>query len=183
MTDITFDSRKTPSFGTYTLITGILLIILGMAGIILPNLLALGTALFLGWLLFSAGLIWAFHTFRYNPKSFSDWLKPFFLLLCGSFILFYPLSGIEMVGLLLAVYLMVDAFGSFALARTIYPVKGWGWMTFNGTTSLILALLFLIGGAATSMLLIGIFIGISLFFDGFVLTAIGWKTKKKEKGE
>lgn len=180
-TSTTQHQPDTPSFGTYTLITGILLILLGLAGIILPNLLALGTVLFLGWLLFLAGLLWAFHTFKYNPKNFSDWLKPTLLLLCSYLIIFYPISGIEVVSLLLAFYLMMDAFGSFSLARTIHPAKGWGWMTFNGVTSLILAILFLIGGPAASMWLIGIYVGISLFFDGFVLTTIGWKIKQEQR--
>jgi len=178
MTDIIVTKQKIPSFDRYTLLAGILLILLGMTGIILPGVLALGTAIFFGWLLLTAGIIWVIHTFHYNHKNFSDWLKPFLLLLCGCLIIFYPLTGIEAVGLLLAIYLMMDAFGSFSLAKAIHPERGWGWMTFNGIISLILALLFLISGPLTSMWLIGLFIGISLFFDGFVLVGIGWKLKK-----
>ena len=178
MTNTLLPKQEIPSFGKYTLITGILLILLGMIGIILPGVLALGTALFFGWLLLTAGIIWAFHTFHYNPKNFLDWLKPFLLILCGCLIIFYPLGGIEAIGLLLAIYLLMDAFGSFSLAKAIHPAKGWGLMTFNGIISLILALLFLVSGPVSSMWLIGLFIGISLFFDGLVLVTIGWKLKK-----
>ena len=181
MTDTILMKHEVPSFGKYTLITGILLVLLGMTGIILPTVLALGTAIFFGWLLLTAGIIWAFHTFRYNPKNFLDWLKPFLLILCGCLIFFYPLTGIEAIGLLLAIYLMMDAFGSFSLAKAIHPAKGWGWMTFNGIISLILAFLFLLSGPVSSMWLIGIFIGISLFFDGLVLVTIGWRLKKEEQ--
>ncbi len=177
MNDSILTQREIPSFGKYTLITGILLILLGITGIILPAVLALGTAIFFGWLLLTAGIIWALHSFRYNRKNFLDWLKPFLLILCGCLIIFYPLTGIAAVSLLLAIYLMMDAFGSFSLAKAIHPAKGWGWMTFNGITSLILAVLFLISGPISSMWLIGIYIGISLFFDGFVLVTIGWKLK------
>ena len=181
MTNTLLTTQELPSFGKYSLITGILLILLGMTGIILPAVLALGTAIFFGWLLLTAGIIWAFHTFRYNPKNFQDWLKPFLLILCGCLIFFYPLGGIEAVGLLLAIYLLMDSFGSFSLAKAIHPEKGWGWMTFNGIISLILALLFLISGPVSSMWLIGLFIGISLFFDGLVLVTIGWRLKKDEQ--
>lgn len=150
-----------------------------MTGIILPGIIALGTAIFFGWLLLTAGIIWAIHTFRYNRKNFLDWLKPFLLVLCGCLIFFYPLSGVEAIGLLLAIYLMMDAFGSFSLAKAIHPAKGWGWMTFNGVISLLLALLFLISGSVTSMWLVGIYIGISLFFDGLVLVTIGRQMRKK----
>ncbi len=181
MTDSISTKQEIPSFGKYTLITGILLIILGLIGILLPAVLALGTALFFGWLLLTAGIIWAFHTFRYNRRNFLDWLKPFLLILFGCLIIFYPLTGVAAVSLLLAIYLMMDAFGSFSLAKAIHPAKGWGWMTFNGIISLILAFLFLISGPISSMWLIGIYIGISLFFDGLVLVTIGWKLKKVEQ--
>ncbi len=176
--DTIIDEQKMPSFGRYTLITGILLILLGMTGIVLPGIVALGTAIFFGWLLLGAGIIWTIHTFRYRRRNFSDWLKPFLLILCGSLIFFYPLSGVEAVGLLLAIYLMMDAFGSFSLGKAIHPEKGWGWMIVNGVISLFLALLFLISTPQVSMWLIGLYIGISLFFDGFVLLVIGWKLRQ-----
>ena len=82
------------------------------------------------------------------------------------------------MGLLLAIYLLLDAFGSFALAQSIHPVVGWGWMTFNGVTSMLLALLFLIGWPSTSLWLVGLYVGIALLFDGLTLLAIGWALRK-----
>ena len=171
MTGILSTKQEIPSFGKYTLITGILLIILGVIGIILPAVLALGTAIFFGWLLLIAGIIWAFHTFQYNRMNFLDWLKPFLLILFGCLITFYPLTGIAAVSLLLAIYLMMDSFGSFSLAKAIHPAKGWAWMTFNGIISFVLAFLFLISGPVSSMWLIGIYIGISLSSTGLFLLA------------
>jgi|GEM_PF-3810451 len=46
-------------------------------------------------------------------------------------------------------------------------------MAFNGIVSLLLALLFLIGWSATSLLLAGIHVGIDRIFDGWVLVMIG----------
>jgi len=41
-------------------------------------------------------------------------------------------------GLLLSFYLLLDAFGSFALAQDLRPGPGWGWMLANGVVDLIL---------------------------------------------
>jgi uncharacterized membrane protein HdeD (DUF308 family) len=89
-----------------------------------------------------------------------------------------PVIDIEALGLLLAIYLLLDAFNSFALANAIHPPKGWVWMIFNGVTSLLLATLFLLGWPSTSLYLVGLYVGIGLLFDGWILFAIGWALRK-----
>lgn len=181
MVDMPIDEKFGSKFGAYTLITGILLIILGAAGFFLPGLMSLGTELFVAWLLIVGAIIWAIHTYKYSPRSVMDWIKPALLLMTGGLMLFYPLPGIAAVGLLLAIYLLLDAFGSFALAQSMHPSGGWGWMVLNGIVSLILALLFLIGWPTTSLWLVGLYISISLFFDGGALLAIGVIMRKAGK--
>jgi len=110
-----------------------------------------------------------------------DWIKPALLFIIGSLMLFYPQSGVAAVGLLLAVYLFLDAFGSFVLAQLIHPFSGWGWMVFNGIVSLLLALLFLIGWPDSSMWLVGLYISISLLFDGGALVAVGMAIRKASR--
>lgn len=161
-------------FGRYSIIVGFLLIILGSVGMVLPGLMSLETSIFIASLFLVGGIFWLSHSFKYSLRNWGDWLKPVLLLVTGGFMLFYPLSGIAAVGLLLAVYLLLDAFGSFSLASSLRPARGWGWMMFNGIMSLLLAMLFLIGWPATSMFLVGLYVAISLFFDGVVLVYIGW---------
>jgi uncharacterized membrane protein HdeD (DUF308 family) len=174
------DKKALDKFGPYTLAMGILLVVLGTAGIFLPGVMSLTTAIFVGWLLLIGGIIWAIHTYQYSPKNFMGWLKPALLIIVGGLLLFYPVNGVAAVGLLLAVYLLLDAMHSFGLARAIHPAKGWGWMAFNGVISLLLASLFLIGWPATSMWLVGLYVGISLLFDGWALVAVGWMLRKGE---
>ena len=126
MNNLIIDEKVFNKFGPYTLITGILLIGLGTAGIILPGVMSLGTAVSVAWLLLIGGGVWASHTYKYSPKNVMDWLKPGVLLIIGGLMLFYPVSGVEAVGLLLAVYLLLHAFGSFALAQTIHPCQRLG---------------------------------------------------------
>ncbi|HEC06720.1 MAG TPA: hypothetical protein ENJ12_07705 [Thiolapillus brandeum] len=161
-------------FGRYSLIVGTLLILLGGVGIVLPELMSLETSVFIASLFLIGGIFWLSHAFKYSLRNWSDWLKPVLLLITGGLMLFYPLSGVAAVGLLLAIYLLMDAFGSFALASSLHGAPGGGWMIFNGVVSLFLAVLFLVGWPQTSMFLVGLYVAISLFFDGMALVYIGW---------
>ena len=175
------DQDQLRKFGSYTLITGILLIILGTVGVALPGLMSLATSVFIGWLFLIGGLFWGYHTFRSHKGGWLDWFKPALLVVAGGLMLWNPVTGIAAVGLMLSFYLFLDAFGSFALAKEFKPQKGWGWMVFNGIVSLVLAVLFLIGWPVTSLVLVGIYVGISLIFDGWALVMIGWAVKKGSK--
>ncbi len=176
------DENPLRNFGPYSLITGILLITLGTLGVFMPGLASLGTEMFLSWLLILGGIFWAIHTFHYDSRSVMAWLKPALLLSVGGLMLVYPVTGVATLGLLLAVYLLMDAFSSFALAQSIHPAKGWGWMVFNGIISALLAALFLIGWPATSIWLVGLYVSISLIFDGWALIAVGWMLRKGSTG-
>lgn len=178
MNMLPIDKKAFGKFGPYTLITGILLVVLGVAGILLPGVMSLSTVILIAWLLLTGGGLWAVHTYKHSPKSVMDWVKPALLLIFGGMMLFYPVSGVAAVGLLLAVYLLLGALHSFALAQSIHPDKGWGWMTFNGVVSIMLASLFLIGWPDTSLWLVGIYVGISLLFDGWALVVIGLALRK-----
>ncbi len=181
-TQHTFDENPLRNFGPYSLIIGILLIGLGTLGVFVPGLASLGTVLFFSWLLIFGGILWAIHTYRYDAKSVMNWLKPVLLLSVGGLMLFYPVTGVATLGLLLAIYLLMDAVSSFALAQSVHPEKGWGWMAFNGVISALLAALFLIGWPATSIWLVGLYVSISLIFDGWALASIGWVLRKGVKG-
>ncbi len=180
MSTLPIDEKILDKFGRYTSITGILLVVLGTVAIFLPGVVSLGTAIFAAWLLLIGGVFWGIHTYQYDSKSVMSWLKPILLFSTGFLMLLYPISGVAAVGLLLAIYLLLDTFGSFALAQLIRPARGWGWMALNGIISALLATLFLVGWPATSMWLVGLYVGISLLFDGWTLIAISWTLRKDE---
>ncbi|MGV6858481.1 MAG: HdeD family acid-resistance protein [bacterium] len=166
------------NFGKRTTIIGWILMIIGAIGMVLPQVMALQATLFIALLFLAGGIMWATHTFKYSRQQWGDWLKPILLIMSGGLMLFYPANGIAALGLLLAIYLMLDAFSSFTLAYGLHPLKGWGWMAFNGVLSLLLSVLFLIGWPETSVFLVGLYVAISLFFDGWSLLIIGRSLKQ-----
>lgn len=165
------------TLGRYTLWLGILLLFLGISGVVLPGVMSLTTDVFLGYLLLSAGVFWGMHSIRDNPKRFLNWLKPAILVVSGLLMLFYPKVTIDALALVLAIYLLMDAAGSLALAWNIRPASGWGWMLFNGLVSLLLAVMIMMSWPAISTWIVGLYVGISLIFDGAVLLAVYFAAK------
>lgn len=174
-------TRVIKHFGSYSVTLGVILLVIGIIGVILPQLMSLETVTLIAALFIVGGTVWLVHTYKYGGIHGSDWLKPVLLLISGGLMLFYPMSGIVAIGLLLSLYLLLDAFSSFILVYKMYPEKGWGWMIFNGLASLVLAFLFLIGWPETSVWLVGLYVAISLFFDGATLIFIGWMQSRLVK--
>lgn len=156
-------SRKT------LMTTSIVLILIGILGIALPQFLSMAIALFAGWLLLLAGSIAMFITWHGFRDRWVAWLKPFVLVAVGLLILLNPIAGTAALGLMLAIYFLFDGFAGVGSAWEMRPQNGWGWLMFNGATSLLLALIFILGWPFSSAWLIGLFIGISLFIDGISL--------------
>jgi len=164
---------------TPLLIAGILLAIVGAAGIFLPGVLSLAIEIFLGWLMIVGGILWGYYNYRWHGSTFISWLKPLILFAGGILLLVYPVSGIAAITLLVSFYLIIDAFGSFGMAFEFRPQPGWIWMILNGVLSLALAILILMGWPATSPIYLGIIVGISLLFDGVSLFMLGIAMKKE----
>ena len=132
---IGFDRASIHRLRKASLIAGITLTIVGLSGIILPQFLSLVSEIFLGWLMVLAGTVSLYIVFLSHGRSMISWLKALLLLATGAFLLFYPMSGVAAMALLLSFYLLLDAIGSFGLAHDYYPIDGWGWMVVNGIFS------------------------------------------------
>jgi uncharacterized membrane protein HdeD (DUF308 family) len=160
-------SRKT------VIITSIVLLLAGIAGIALPQFMSMTVAFFAGWLMIVAGGIAFYITWHGFRDRWIVWLKPFVLVVVGLLILLHPIAGTAALGLILAVYFLLDGFAGVGSAWEFRPRRGWGWLMFNGILSLLLAAVFIAGWPFSSTWLIGLFIGISLFVDGLSLLMLG----------
>ena len=175
------DTLKLPDFGKYSLVAGILLILLGTVGVFLPQFMSLEASILIASLLVVGGVFWLIHSFKARTKEWTEWFKPVLLLITGGLMIFYPMTGVATIGLLLATYLLLDAYASFMMAFSLKGKKGVFWMVFNGLISLLLAVLFIIGWPASSLFLVGLYISISLIFDGWALVTIYWLQRSLEK--
>jgi uncharacterized membrane protein HdeD (DUF308 family) len=164
-------------FGPRSLWVGILLIIAGICGVALPAVMSAVTVAFVAGLILIAGAIWGWHSMQ-HATGWSDWLKPILLLVVGGLMIYQPWTGIASIALLIVAYLALDAIASFSLARGGNGKHNHSWMILNGVVDILLVILFLWGWPESSLWMVGMFIGISLVFDGWALVMIGWSLRQ-----
>ncbi len=164
-------------------IAGILFIVLGLIGALFPVFATFATVIFVSWLMLFAGLLAGYFTFVTDKSDFSGWLKSFILVGVAIYMLASPLGGIATLGLLFSMYFFMDAFSGFMLSSSIYPKKGWGIWAINAVLSLLMAVVFLVNWPFSSMYLIGLLVGFSLFFDGIALLMAGNALEELDKNE
>jgi len=180
--DKVFDTLK-----KYSKIGGILFLVLGFIGIVFPSFMTFSTVVFVSYLMLFAGLSSGGMTWMSNKEDWAGWLKSFLLVGVSLFMLFYPLQGIATLGLLFSIYFFMDAFAGFGLAFSAKGKKHRLFWIFNALMSLVLAVVFIIGWPFSSIWLVGLFVGASLFFDGIALlvgsTVLGEMEEEKVKTE
>ncbi len=173
-----FDKETLRKYSTQTIIAGVLMALLGLVGVFAPTLMSLVVVNFLAWLFLFSAIVQGVITWKSYRNSFSAWLKPAISLITAILLLFFPFEGVAAVGIMLAAYLLVDAYSSLTFGWEYRPNKGWWLMIVNGILSIVLAIIFMIDWPLSSIVLVGLFVGISLFFDGITLIAFGLGAKK-----
>ncbi len=169
------------NFAKHSKIAGVIFLLLGLVGIFYPTVMSVATAYFVAWLFLFSGFMIAYHTWQTDRKDWLGWLKAFIYLLTGILVTIFPLPGVAALGIILAVYFFFDGFASFALAGQMKGQKWWWLILLNGVLSIVLGVIFLVGWPFNSLVLVGLFVGISMFFDGVVLLSMGSYIDKLEK--
>ena len=149
------------------------LLVLGLTGIVLPQFMSMAVAWFIGWLMLFGGGVAFYIAWVGFRGHWLVWLKPFVLAVIGLMILLNPVAGAAALGLMLAIYFLFDGFAGISFALDLKPQRGWLWLLFNGVLSLVLAAVIILGWPISAVWLVGLLIGISLFFDGLSLLMLG----------
>lgn len=178
-----FDKETLKKFSKYGVIAGILMMLIGLSGIFLPGLMSIAVVTFMAWMFIFSAFVQGYNTWKNYRSSFVAWLKPLLSLIAGGLFLVFPVEGIAVTGILLATYLLIDAYSSIAFGIEYKPNKGWWMMILNGIFSIILAVILMVGWPFSSIVLVGLFVGVSLFFDGVALLTFAIGAKKLEKDD
>jgi len=178
-----FEKDLLKQLSKHAKIAGIIMMLLGLAGIFFPQVMSVVVMAFIAWLMLLAGITVGYFTWASDRGNWRGWLKSFILALMGGLLLVYPLSGMAAIGLFMAIYFLMDSFSSFTLAMEMRPNQGWGLWLVNSFLSLGLGLLFVWGWPFRSMWMVGLFVGISLFFDGVTLFSMGRRFHKMDQEE
>ena len=174
-----FDKEVLKKISNHSMISGILMVIAGTIGILIPPIISLSMAVFFGVLLIVASVFIAYATIKSYKKSWGSWLKSVMLFVTGLLMLVFPIGGIAALGILFAAYLLIDAFSSFTFAFDMAGSKlNFLLATLNGTLSIFLAVWMIMGWPFSSVFWVGLIVGISFLFDGFELLMLGTTAKK-----
>lgn len=159
----------------WLLLWGIVLIVLGCAAISAATLTTILSVIFLGVLIFIAGIVMLIDSFKSWWGRWGGFLLhliiSLFYIAVGAMLVKNPVSAsISLTLLLGSFYLIIGFF------RIIYSfsflLPQWGLNLLSGIISLVLGALILANWPASSLFVIGLFIGIDLLVVGFTYVIV-----------
>jgi len=106
-------------FAKYSKIYGMIFLVLGVIGILFPQIMAITSALYLGWLLLFSGILVAVQTWQVNKKDWLGWLKALMYIVVAALIIMDPISGVIALAILFTAYFLVDSAINFSLALQV----------------------------------------------------------------
>jgi uncharacterized membrane protein HdeD (DUF308 family) len=153
---------------TWFIILGVLLIILGVAAIAFPLLTTIAAKIFLGWLFIIGGVVQIIHAFstRQWSEFFFDVLIGVLYLIVGAWLVFFPLTGILTLTVMLAALFIALGVLEAGMAFRMRPHAGWVWMLIAGIAALAVGVLILAHLPSSAAWAIGLLVGIKLIMSG-----------------
>ncbi len=156
---------------------GVLLLAIGVVAVSAVTLTTLLSVIFLGGLLLAGGVVMVVDAFFFWWGRWSGFflaiLSGLIYIILGSMLINNPLIASETITLLLGVFYLVAG-----LCRIAYisftRIPNWGWGLLSGVLSLILGMLILSNWPQSGLFIIGLFVGIDLFFVGiaYIMTSL-----------
>jgi len=155
-------------------VLGVALVVLGMVAIGATFIASLATTMALGVLILIGGVsetIGAFWT-RAWSGFFAHLLSGVLSIVVGMIFLRQPVNALMILTLLIAAFLMVE--GIFKIVAALsYRFARWGWPLLSGVIDLVLGVLIWMEWPASSLWVVGLFVGISMVFRGMEWIALG----------
>lgn len=172
MNDIT-EAAKKGSRGA--IIWGACVAILGLLAMGMPFLTGITIAITIGVILLATGIAQIVFAFSSDTFGTGAMRFAFGLLagLCGISMISQPGAGLATITLILAVWFVVDGIWALVLGFQWRPEKGWGWMLFNGALGIVLGVMVYRQFPTSAVWLVGVLVGIRLFFAGWTMIALG----------
>lgn len=96
----------------------------------------------------------------------------------GAVLFIYTQSGIAVITLILAIFLIVEGFAVILASFGMRRHSAWVWMLINGVISLILGGMIYAQWPSDSLWLLGLFYGINAIFSGLSLLTLGFAVPK-----
>ena len=167
----------------WLLAEGIIFLILGALAIALPMLSTLAITLLFGCLLIVGGVIQGVRLANmssYNGK-WTEWLFAIAIILTGILMIISPQTGALSLTLLMVSFFIIGGIAKIFLAFHTRTVPNWGWVLISGLLSLGLAAMIIAQWPTVSQWVLGLLLGINMFFIGLSIIALSMSLKNKER--
>jgi uncharacterized membrane protein HdeD (DUF308 family) len=175
-----FNDQHLPSFTknwTLFLIWGIALLVLGFFAISASVLTTMVSIVVLGFIILISGAILAIDALSFWWGKWSGFFLHLIIAILyiavGVTLIKNPIAGSISLTLLLGIFYIIAGIVRLSYSPS-FRMPNWGWGWFNGLISLLLGILILTSWPASSLFIIGLFIGIDLVFSGwtYIMSAL-----------
>ncbi len=152
----------------WSLVLGIIMMLLGIVAIAHPFFATLFTELWLGWLFILSGIVQGVYAFktRDSGRFFLKFLLGFSYLAAGLMLLVYPLQGVLALTFVIGSCILAQSLIQIVLSSQIRPNEGWMWVLFSGILGVFLGSLIILHFPYNAPWLIGLLVGINFIADG-----------------
>jgi uncharacterized membrane protein HdeD (DUF308 family) len=162
---VTDDLKKRSSWSIFM---GVITAAIGAFLIAYPLVTGTIATVVLGWAFIFVGIayvVFALHS-QTIGKFFLQVLLAAIYGLAGIALVFFPISGVMALAVLLGTLFVVYAGAATVLAFQVRPVEGWGWFLFDAAISLATGILILAKWPSDSFLVVGALVGASVLVGG-----------------
>lgn len=153
---------------------GVLAIFVGCVAIVVPAVAAVGTAIFIGWILVIAGafLVAAAFTAHSIGTVVVRLLWAALTVIVGIWLIADPHNGAVSLTLLLGIYFLLMGVTRTAVAFAGRGQQGAGLVGLSGVAGILIGILILAEFPSSADWAIGLLVGIDLIFAGWTLTSV-----------
>ena len=163
---------------------GVAMAVVGLLALLFPVAATFAVVVMVGWLLILAGAvtIWDAFTVEGTGPFFGESAIGLLKLVLGVYLLRHADVSMVALTLLLAAVLMIDGAIQVALAFELRPLDGWVWMLVAGLVAIAVALLIASELPGISLVVLGIYLGISFLSTGIARIMISRRLSALAQG-
>jgi uncharacterized membrane protein HdeD (DUF308 family) len=163
---------------------GIAAIVIGCVAILVPAVAAVGTAIFIGWVLLVVGGFLVAAAFSSPSAGGVVWrlLWAVLTVVVGVWLIVEPHNGTLTLTLVLGIYFLLMGITRITVAFMGRGQPNAGLVGLSGVCGLLIGILVLVKFPSSADWAIGLLVGIDLIFAGWTLTSIASVGKELSRG-
>lgn len=165
---------------TWSIVWGVLLVILGMLAVGSPFFAAVAVNVVIAWLIVLAGAVHLILAFQAHGAGSLIWklLVGLAYLFFGAYLITHPVLGVASLTLVLASLFLVEGILDIALFFKMRSMQGSTWVLLDGIITLLLGLMIYAQWPSSSIWAVGTLVGVSMIISGVTRVMLSLAVRK-----